>query len=126
MAVSSESMMASVPSRMALATSVASARVGRRSLTMLLSIWVAMMTGLPSWLHLRTSVFCTMGTCSTGISTPRSPRATITASAAARMASMCSTAWRVSILATILVSLPSSSPRTKATSLALRTNEAAT
>ena len=44
-AVSSESITASVPSRMALATSPASARVGCGASTMLLSICVAVMTG---------------------------------------------------------------------------------
>ena len=39
-------MQASVPSRMALATSVTSARVGRRECCMLSSICVAVMTGL--------------------------------------------------------------------------------
>ncbi len=45
---SAESMRQSVPSRMALATSVLSARVGRRLATMDSSIWVAVMTGLPA------------------------------------------------------------------------------
>ena len=45
MAVSAESMTASVPSRMALATSDASARVGRGLCTMDSSIWVAVITG---------------------------------------------------------------------------------
>ena len=44
-AVSPESMQASAPSRMALATSVASARVGRRAWCMLSSICVATITG---------------------------------------------------------------------------------
>ena len=45
MAVSPESMQASAPSRIALATSVASARVGRGESCMLSSICVAMITG---------------------------------------------------------------------------------
>ncbi len=84
--------MASVPSRMALATSVASARVGRGLLTMDWSIWVAVMTGFPSrrpWSMMR---FWTLGTLSSGISTPRSPRATMTPSAAPRISSRRSTA----------------------------------
>ena len=44
---SPESMTASVPSRMALATSLASARVGRGSPIMLSCICVAVMTGKP-------------------------------------------------------------------------------
>ena len=46
-AVSADSMTASVPSRMALATSDASARVGRGWCTIDSSIWVAVITGLP-------------------------------------------------------------------------------
>ena len=52
-AVSSESMTASVPSSIAFATSVASARVGRGLSTIRCSIWVAVMTGFPRALHLR-------------------------------------------------------------------------
>ena len=52
-AVSPDSMTQSVPSRTALATSVASARVGRGFLTMLSSIWVAVMTGLPACIRPR-------------------------------------------------------------------------
>ena len=48
MADSSESMTQSVPSRTALATSVDSARVGRRLSVMDSSICVAVMTGFPS------------------------------------------------------------------------------
>ena len=51
MAVSPESMQASAPSRIALATSVASARVGRRLWCMLSSICVATITGLPCRWH---------------------------------------------------------------------------
>ena len=47
LAVSAESMTASVPSKMALATSVASARVGRGFSIIDSSICVAVMTGLP-------------------------------------------------------------------------------
>ena len=46
-AVSAESITASVPSRIAFATSEASARVGRGAWTIDSSIWVAVMTGLP-------------------------------------------------------------------------------
>src|SRR5216684_2131894 len=44
-AVSAESMIASAPSKMAVATSLTSARVGRRWSTMDSSIWVATITG---------------------------------------------------------------------------------
>ena len=50
-AVSAESMIASVPSKMAFATSLASARVGRGFKIMLSSICVAVMTGLPASWH---------------------------------------------------------------------------
>jgi hypothetical protein len=51
----------------AFATSVASARVGRRLEVIDSSIWVVVMTDLPARFALATSCFCT--------STPRSPRA---------------------------------------------------
>ena len=57
MADSPESMTQSVPSRMALATSVDSARVGRRLETMDSSIWVAVMTGLPAMFALKDQLF---------------------------------------------------------------------
>src|SRR5689334_16407781 len=47
-AVSALSMTASVPSSTALATSLASARVGRGTWIILCSIWVAVMTGTPA------------------------------------------------------------------------------
>ena len=47
MAVSAESMTASVPSNTALATSETSARVGVGAVIMLSSIWVAVITGIP-------------------------------------------------------------------------------
>ncbi len=43
--VSADSITASVPSKTALATSLTSARVGVGALTMLSSIWVAVITG---------------------------------------------------------------------------------
>ena len=92
MADSPESMMQSVPSRMALATSVASARVGRRLETMDSSICVAVMTGLPARLALAMSCFCRMAISSIGTSTPRSPRATMMPSVAFRISSKCSSA----------------------------------
>ena len=86
MAVSPESMQASPPSRIALATSVTSARVGRRECCMLSSICVAMITGFCCSWQVATIRFCTTGIWATSISTPRSPRATITPSAAATIA----------------------------------------
>ena len=98
-AVSAESMMASVPSRIALATSEASARVGRAFSIMLSSIWVAVITTLPAPLAISMIRFCRVGTSSVDSSTPRSPRATITPSAASRIWGRSSMASRFSILA---------------------------
>ena len=78
-AVSPDSMTQSVPSRTAFATSVASARVGRGFLPIDSSICVAVMTGLPAWLHCWIIIFCARKIFSVGISMPRSPRATCTA-----------------------------------------------
>ena len=73
---------------MALATSLTSARVGRGLEAMESSIWVAVMIGMPRLLALRISSFCSNGTSSAGISTPRSPRATITPSQSGRIESI--------------------------------------
>ena len=100
-AVSPESMIASAPSRTAVATSLASARVGRGDRIIDSSICVATITGRPATLAARSSRFCTRGISSIGSSTPRSPRATIAASATSRIRSKSSTAGRVSIFATI-------------------------
>ncbi|OPZ84652.1 MAG: hypothetical protein BWY76_01755 [bacterium ADurb.Bin429] len=79
-AVSPESITASVPSRMAFATSVTSARVGRGLRIIESSICVAVMTGLPAWLAALIICFCSSGMRSSDTSTPKSPRATITPS----------------------------------------------
>jgi hypothetical protein len=71
-----------VPSSTALATSFTSARVGKGERVIDSSIWVAVITGLPAMLHKRMISFCSSGTRRAGIWMPRSPRATITASAA--------------------------------------------
>ena len=72
--------------------------------------------------------FCTAGTLDVSISTPRSPRATITASASAMIASRLATACGFSILATIRARLfrLSSSSRSRVMSSACRTNESPT
>ena len=97
--VSPDSITASAPSRTALATSEASARVGRELVIIDSSIWVATMTGLfrsrAAWM----ARFCTSGTCSSGSSTPRSPRATMIPSNASTIASRFSTASGFSSLA---------------------------
>lgn len=51
LAVSPESITQSAPSRIAVPTSVTSARVGRGLVIIDSSIWVAQMTGLPAMLH---------------------------------------------------------------------------
>src|SRR5207245_2420741 len=85
--VSLDSMTASVPSQIAFATSEASARVGRLEVTIDSSISVAVMTGTPARLARSITSFCTAGRSPSFSSTPRSPRATITASATSRIAS---------------------------------------
>ena len=72
--------------------------------------------------------FCTTGTTSGDSSTPRSPRATITASAAATTSQRFSTASGVSILATIGVGRPAclQASRNASTSSARFTNDSAT
>ena len=77
-AVSPESMIAVVPSRIAFATSDASARVGSGAWIIDSSICVAVITGLPRSSARRMIRFCSSGTSAAPISTPRSPRATIT------------------------------------------------
>ena len=101
LAVSPESITASAPSQTAFATSEASARVGRGWSIIEFSICVAMMTGFPAAFAFRQISFCRSGTRSGRISTPRSPRATITPSAAAMIASSRSSASGFSIFAMI-------------------------
>ena len=85
---SADSMTQSVPSRMAFATSVASARVGRRFEVIDSSICVAVITGLARRLASRITRFCTTAIRSIGTSTPRSPRAIMMPSASWTMSSM--------------------------------------
>ncbi len=70
---------------MALATSDVSARVGRLEVTIDSSISVAVMTGTPARFARSITSFCTAGRSPSFSSTPRSPRATITASATSRI-----------------------------------------
>ncbi len=127
-AVSAESITASVPSRMAFATSEASARVGRARSIMLSSIWVAVITGLPAAFAMAMIFFCRVGTSSVESSTPRSPRATITPSASSRMLARLSMASRFSIFAMSGASPPRLRIRSFASrrSSGRRTNERAT
>lgn len=121
-------MTASAPSRIALATSEASARVGRELVIIDSIIWVATITGLALRRHISMSRFWTIGTFSSGYSTARSPRATMTASKASTTASMLATACGFSTLAMTGTRRPSSSMTlwTSLTSLASRTKERAT
>ena len=88
-AVSADSMTADVPSRIAFATSDASARVGSGRWIIVSSICVAVIAGFPRSSASRMIFFCRSGTSAAPISTPRSPRAIITASATSRIASSC-------------------------------------
>ena len=116
-------MIASVPSRIALATSATSARVGREEETIESSICVAVIDGRASEPASASRRFWIIGTSSIGISTPRSPRATITQSAARMISAARSTACGFSIFATSGVRVCS---RTKSTSSGLRTKLSAT
>ena len=97
--VSPDSITASAPSRIALATSDTSARVGVGLEIIDSSIWVATMTGFALSRALSMIFFWRNGTSSAGISTPRSPRATMKPSNAAITSSRFSIAWGFSILA---------------------------
>ena len=125
--VSPESIRASAPSSTALAASEASARVGRLFSIIDSSTWVATMTGLARRRAISQARFCTSGTSSSGISTPRSPRATMTPSKARMISSRLSTAWGFSILAMTGSRSPSSSMIwcTSRMSSAVRTNDSA-
>ncbi len=96
---SADSITASAPSKIAVATSETSARVGTGLVIIDSSIWVATTTGLPARRAARVICFCMPGTFSSGISTPRSPRATISASVRSMISSSRVTACGFSILA---------------------------
>ena len=82
------------------AASLTSARVGRGSSRIDSSTCVATITGTPRALAVRRTSFCTRGTRANGTSRPRSPRATITASATSRISSRRAIASGRSSLAT--------------------------
>ncbi len=126
--VSPESITASAPSRIAFATSEASARVGRGAEIIDSSIWVATITGLAQRRAAETIFFWTSGTSSSGSSTPRSPRATMKASNASMISSRFSTACGFSSLAITGTRRPTSSMIwcTISMSAALRTKDSAT
>ncbi|SHZ44273.1 Uncharacterised protein [Mycobacteroides abscessus subsp. abscessus] len=125
--VSPDSITASAPSRTALATSEASARVGREFSIIDSSIWVATMTGRAFSRAIWIARFCTMGTSSSGSSTPRSPRATMIASKANTIASRLATASGFSSLAITGTRRPTRSMTacTNSTSLGERTKDRA-
>ena len=100
-AVSAESITADEPSKIALATSDTSARVGEGDVIIDSSICVAVITGRPSAMQSRMIRFWRCGSSSMPSSMPRSPRATMIAPDASMIPSRFSTAARVSILATI-------------------------
>ena len=105
-AVSAESITASVPSITELATSSTSARVGSGLSTIDCSIWVAVITTLFWASDSRMIFFCRPGSSASPISTPRSPRATITTSEASTISTRFSIASVRSILDTSAASLP--------------------
>mmetsp|Transcript_30979 Transcript_30979/g.70144 ORF Transcript_30979/g.70144 Transcript_30979/m.70144 type:complete len:201 (-) Transcript_30979:515-1117(-) len=118
----------SVPSSTALATSLASARVGLGAPHMDSSIWVAVMTGLPARLHLVIIIFCATNTFSGGISMPKSPRATMMPSEQATISSKFATPASFSIFGMMWMLRPLM-PRVSLmnfTSAALWTNDAKT
>ncbi|MCY1234656.1 hypothetical protein D9M72_472440 [compost metagenome] len=122
---SADSMTASAPSKTAVATSETSARVGTGAEIIDSSICVATTTGLPARRHARVSCFCRPGTDSSGISTPRSPRATISASESSMISSMRSSACGFSIF-DIRPTRPRAILRTSARSSGRCTKESAT
>ncbi len=126
--VSPDSITASAPSSTALATSEASALVGRGLSIIDSSIWVATITGLALRRALSMTRFWRNGTSSSGHSTPRSPRATMKASKASMTSSRLSIAWGFSIFAITGSRTPSSRMirRTSSTSAADRTKDSAT
>ena len=83
---------------------------------MLSSICVATITGLPAARQARVSRFWIGGTCCTGSSTPRSPRATMMPSEASRISAKALTAAGFSIFDRI-AARPSASSRASKTSL---------
>ena len=123
-ALSADSMTASAPSNTAWATSDTSARVGTGDEIIDSSICVATTTGLPWRRDMRVMRFCSPGTFSSGISTPRSPRATIRASDISMISSSLAMACGFSILASTRAR-PRAIFLTSATSSARCTNDTA-
>ena len=125
---SPESIMADVPSYTAFATSEISALVGLGLLIIDSNISVAVITRLPNMRHFWISIFWIAGTSTKGISTPRSPLATIIPSQYSHIASILSMPERFSIFAIISIFSPPFSLRklwSSIKSFALETNDAA-
>ena len=95
--VSPESIIPSAPSITELATSLTSAREGVRLLIIDSIIWVAIITGIPAFLHFETNIFWFNGTSSAGISIPKSPLATIIPLETLIISSIFFIAWGFSI-----------------------------
>ena len=126
---SPESITADEPSYTAFATSEISALVGLGLCIIDSSISVAVITRLPKRRHFLMRYFCTAGTSTNGISTPRSPLATIIPSAISQISSILSTPARFSIFAIISISAPPFSSRKSLIDLMsdfVDTNDAAT
>mmetsp|Transcript_32171 Transcript_32171/g.86160 ORF Transcript_32171/g.86160 Transcript_32171/m.86160 type:complete len:408 (+) Transcript_32171:1330-2553(+) len=101
LAASPLSITASVPSHTAFCKSLTSARVGTGCSIMLSTICVAVITKRPSSFAFLISNFCAKGTRSNPNSTPKSPRATISAWDSSMIPSMFVNAWGFSILGQI-------------------------
>ena len=115
-------------SYIAFATSLTSARVGRVELVILSSISVATITNFRFALHKDINFFCTGGIFCSGISTPKSPRATIKPSLSSKISSALFTPFAFSILAISFILRPPRAFRYLRTSLtfcASLTNERA-
>ena len=127
LAVSPESITASEPSYTAFATSVTSALVGRGLRIMESSIWVAVITILPRSLQAAIISRWSCGIIRASTSTPRSPLATMTPSAASIISSRLSMPSFDSILAIIFIFEPRSSASLRILLMvpAFLTNEAA-
>ena len=111
----------------AFATSSTSARVGMGLSTIDCSIWVAVMTTLLRASDSRMIFFCRPGSSASPISTPRSPRATITTSLASTISARFSMASVRSIFDTSAASQPCWRAMRRASfmSSALRQNDTA-
>ena len=116
-----------MPSKIALATSATSARVGRVECTIDSSIWVAVIVGFARRPASASSRFWTSGTSSIGSSMPRSPRAIMMPSAESMISSPFAAACGFSIFAISGTSTPFSArcSRTGSRSSRRRTNESA-